>query len=183
MVGFKLKGYIWSLMSGIIRHEKRHRRACTVWNVDVSRKFHAYSTEFFSYTLLKVEILWICYLYYTMCSFKYTFKGYERYFSWKSNSLLQKFKTSNLQKSSIPQNVSAEDLNLSHVSGVFWLPSNWSERSACSTLSCWCGWTAPWWCCFILRSRLIWPGWPWNIKLIFVYLFGLESFRFHLKYF
>ena len=42
--------------------------------------FYACSTEFFSNTVLKVEILWKFYLFYTNCSFKCTIEPFSRYF-------------------------------------------------------------------------------------------------------
>ena len=73
------------------RHEKSCGRAATgCGNLDGLRKFYACSTEFFSYILLKVKILWNFYLYYTTCSFKCTIEPFKRSFQWQICVILVK---------------------------------------------------------------------------------------------
>jgi hypothetical protein len=60
------------------KHDKGHGGAATGHgNVDELQKFYACTTEFFSFTLLKVEILWKFYLYYTNCTFKCIFEPFK----------------------------------------------------------------------------------------------------------
>jgi hypothetical protein len=58
------------------------RRATGRGNVDRVRYFYACSTEFFSYTLLKVKILWD---FYSNSSFICSLEPFKRCFQWRSN--------------------------------------------------------------------------------------------------
>ena len=108
------------------RHEKRRGRAATGrGNVDGLQKCYACSTEFFSYTLLKVEILWNFHKYYTNCPFKYTFKPFKRCLKWQTTQNCGYIKNLTCVNFRFTRKVSAEGFKLFSCLSDYSLQKDW----------------------------------------------------------
>ena len=77
--------------------------------------------------LLKVEIFWNFYLYYTNCSFKYTFEPFKRCFLWQTTHNCGYIKLSICGNLRFTRNVASEGLELFSClgCGVFLLLGGW----------------------------------------------------------